>query len=137
MPLTSYLRKFCNHFARPIRAPRRRPSLTLEWLESRTVPTLLFDNTTTASVLDGGGPVITHPDVDLVFWGAGWNNAQALMGNVTNAVNTLLNSPFLSGLSQYRGVGKGQLLRTDLITSTSPAANTSNGQFAFVRRVAA
>ena len=52
------------------------------------------------------------------------------MGNVTNSINTLMNSSFMSGLSQYRGVGNGQPLRTDLITSTSPAAQTSNGDFA-------
>ena len=84
-------------------------------------------------VVDEGGPVITHADVDLIFWGAGWNSSSTLMNNVISSVTTLLNSPFLSGLSQYRGVGNGQLLRTDLITSTSPAAHTTDAQYsAFV-----
>jgi hypothetical protein len=131
MPVTSCLRKFHNHRCRRVHTPRRGPSLRLEQLESRTVPTILFDNATTATVSDGGGPVITHPDVDLVFWGSGWDSAQTLMSSVTSSINTLMNSPYLSGLSQYRGVGNGQLLRTDFISTTSPAANSSYGDFAF------
>jgi hypothetical protein len=85
-------------------------------------------------VVDQGGPVITHVDVDLIFWGAGWNNAPTQMNNVISSVTTILNSPYLSGLAQYRGIGNGQLLRTDLITNTSPAAHTTDAQYStFVR----
>jgi hypothetical protein len=118
---------------------RRRPPqksrgrLFIESLEERTVPTVIWGSAANA-VADYGGPIITHVDVDLIFWGAGWNSAQTPMNNVTSAVTTIMNSPFLSGLSQYRGIGNGQLLRTDLITSTSPAAHTTDAQYdAFVK----
>src|SRR5207245_4193540 len=77
---------------------------------------------------------ITHADVDLVFWGAGWSNAQALKTNVINSVTTILNSSYLSGLSQYRGIGNAQLLRTDDVTSTKPASHSVHAQYgAFVQ----
>ena len=120
----------------PVRAffiRQRRPRafrcpLVLECLEERTVPTVVWSNAGLRSVADAGGPVITHVDVDLIFWGSGWNSAQTFMENVTSSVNTLMNSPFLSGLSQYRGIGTGQLLRTDLITDSSPASAFTDTQ---------
>src|SRR5262249_1919652 len=112
----------------------QRPALFLEDLEDRTVPSIIWSNAGSRAVVDQGGPVITHADVDLVFWGAGWDNAQKLKTNVINAVTSILNGPYLSGLSQYRGIGQAQLLRTDDITSTSPAAHTTISQYdAFVK----
>jgi hypothetical protein len=117
---------------RPAR-PSPRP-LVVEYLEERTVPTVIWSSAGSRMVVDAGGPVITHVDVDLVFWGAGWNNSSTPMNKVIDSVTTIMNSPYLSGLSQYRGIGNGQLLRTDFITSTSPAANTTDAQYsAFVR----
>lgn len=121
----------CSHLR-----PRRllRPALCLEHLEDRIVPNVSWSSAGSRTVVDQGGPVITHADVDLVFWGAGWNNAPTLKDNVINAVTTILNSPYLSGLSQYRGIGNGQLLRTDVVVTTSPAARTTHAQCqAFVK----
>lgn len=112
----------------------QRPALSLEPREGRTVPTIIWSNAGSRVVLDSGGPVITHADVDLVFWGAGWSRAQTLKTNVISSVTTILNSTYLSGLSQYRGIGTGQLLRTDDITSSSPGSRTTHAQYdAFVR----
>jgi hypothetical protein len=115
---------------------RRRPQLHLEYLEERAVPTILFSGSGDRSVVDMGGPVIQHADVDLIFWGAGWTTGQGptLQANVEQAVGRILASPYLSGLAQYRGVGDGQLLRTDLITSTSPAPHRTTLHYdAFIR----
>jgi hypothetical protein len=112
----------------------RRHACVLECLEERTVPTIVWSNAGSRVVADYGGPVITHADVDLIFWGAGWNSAQALKTNVINSVTTILNSSYLSGLSQYRGIGKAQLLRTDDIASSSPAVHSTGSQYgAFVQ----
>src|SRR5262245_35035740 len=114
--------------------PGRR--LSLEYLEDRTVPTVLWSNAGSRMVQDLGGPVITHVDIDLVFWGAGWDTTSAgvLMNNVVGSVQKIMDSPYLTGLSQYRGIGSGQLLRTDLVDSTSPAAHTTIAQYdAFVK----
>jgi hypothetical protein len=100
---------------------------------ARTLPHV-FASETSRTVTDAGGPVITNVDVDLVFWGSGWLTYGTLMNNVTNSVQTIMNSPYLSGLAQYRGIGNGRLLRADTIVSTDPAANTTDSQFdAFVQ----
>jgi hypothetical protein len=85
-------------------------------------------------VTDAGGPVITNAAVDLIFWGSGWNSATTYRTQITNSVGTIMNSPYLSGLSQYRGVSNGSLLRTDTITSTSPGTTFTDAQVqTFVR----
>ena len=63
---------------RPRRKFRRR--LFIEYLEERTVPTLIWSSAGSRMVMDEGGPVITHVDVDLVFWGAGWTNCRHIRG---------------------------------------------------------
>jgi hypothetical protein len=67
--------------------------------------------------------------VDLIFWGAGWNSGggPGLRANVQNSVNAILNSPYFDGLSQYRGIGHGSLLRSDTITSSSPGTTFTDG----------
>jgi hypothetical protein len=94
------------------------------------VPTIMWSNSGFRDVFDAGGPVITHAAVDLIFWGSGWNTGggPAYRTQITNSVQTIMNSPYLSGLSQYRGVSNGSLLRTDTITSTSPGTIFTNAQ---------
>ena len=105
----------------------RRP-LLVEHLEARTVPTIIWGAAGNRIVADLGGPVITHADVDLVFWGSGWNNAQTLMNNVSDSVGKIMNSSYLSGLSQYRGIGNGQILQTELIISSDPPSSFTDAE---------
>jgi hypothetical protein len=127
MHFKRFWRRLQHSFCRP-RALERR-TFFLEFLENRIVPTIMWSNAGSSPVVDYGGPVITHADVDLVFWGPGWSNAQALKTNVINSVTKILNSSYLSGLSQYRGIGNAQLLRTDDVTNTKPAAHTTASQY--------
>jgi hypothetical protein len=108
----------------------RQTILRLEALEERAVPTILFSSAGSRNVRDLGGPVITHVQLDLIFWGAGWNTGVGpnLKNQLTTSVGEMMNSPYLSGLSQYRGVGNGSLLQTDLITTTNPATNFTDAQ---------
>jgi hypothetical protein len=110
------------------RPPTRTSRPRLEVLEDRAVPSILFGSSGPRTVGDAGGPVIPHAAVDLIFWGAGWNAAASYRTQITNSVQTIMNSPYLSGLSQYRGVGNGSLLRTDVITSTSPGSTFTDAQ---------
>jgi hypothetical protein len=128
MNLSEKWQRWRDAFVRQRRPQKFRRPLALESLEERTVPTVVWSNAGLRTVADAGGPVITHVDVDLVFWGSGWTSAQTLMSNVANAVTTIMNSPYLSGLSQYRGIGNGQLLRTDLITDSSPPSTFTDAQ---------
>jgi hypothetical protein len=78
--------------------------LQLERLEYRVVPSIIFNNATTATITDGGGPVIDQAHVELIFWGSGWQSGQgpALQSQTETALASLLGGPYLSKLSQYR-----------------------------------
>jgi hypothetical protein len=108
----------------------RRPAwhyLCLERLEDRTVPSILFGNTS-STVTDGGGLVLDNVHVELIYWGAGWNNNAGLQTSMTNAVDSLLAGPYLSGLSQYRSnLASGAHVGTVTITSSSPPSVFTNG----------
>src|SRR5262245_28244810 len=118
-----------------LRGPRsndgrqRRTTLALESLEDRTVPSILFSNTGTRTITDTGGPILNHMQVDLIFWGSGWNTGggPALRTNLQNTATAILNSTYFDGLSQYRNIGRGSLLRTDTITTTNPPASFTTG----------
>jgi len=70
---------------------------------------------------DGGGPVLSAVQVQLVFWGSAWNSAtNPSLNQVVTAVQTILNSPYMLGLAQYRGIGLGTLAGTTTITSSNP-----------------
>jgi hypothetical protein len=121
---------FWNRFAFRRRVSTCRPSwhrLRLETLEKRTVPSILFGNTSN-TIHDGGGPVLDHVHVELIFWGAGWNAHQDIQATMTSAVDSILTGPYLSGLSQYRStLGTGTRVGALTITSSSPPGLFSNG----------
>ncbi len=107
-----------------------------ENLEDRSVPSILFSSTGSRSIVDTGGPILRQMQVDLIFWGAHWNDAganQTLRTNVQNTVNAILTSTYFDGLSQYRSIIHGSVLRSDTITSSSPGATfqtATNGDLA-------
>ena len=91
-------------------------------LEDRTVPSIVFQSGTSATTSDNNGPLITHPHVELVFWGPGWNvtGGPVLRTAVENAVDSILTGPYMSSLSQYRGVGGGSRRESVTIPSFVP-----------------
>jgi hypothetical protein len=109
---------------------KRPVRLRLEVLEDRSVPSILFSNTGSRTVADAGGPVITNAHVDLIFWGSGWNTGggPAYRTQITSSVDTIMRSPYLSGLYQYRNVGNGTLAFTHLFTDTSPGSTFTDAQ---------
>jgi len=61
---------------------------------------------------DGGGPVITNVHVVPIFWGSEWNdnnNPNPSVLQVYAALASIVSGPYMTGLAQYRGVGKGQI----------------------------
>ena len=75
-----------------------------------------------ATIVDGGGTVLTQVHVQLIFWGSAWTNPGTTpsAGAVTSAVQNVLTGPYMTKLSQYRGVGTGVLRGTTMVTGSNP-----------------
>lgn len=70
---------------------------------------------------DSGGTVVQIARVQLVYWGSAWSAGPALTSDaITQAVQTMLASAYMTGLSEYRQVGRGHLLGATVITSSDP-----------------
>jgi hypothetical protein len=95
---------------------RARP--TLEGLEGRAVPTVIFgDPMTSLQIGANNSEVQSSVKVELVFWGSGWTASQE--STVTTKVQSLLSGPYMDKLSQY-GVHHGKLDQTYSIQSSDP-----------------
>jgi hypothetical protein len=74
-----------------------------------------------AKFVDTHGLVLTIPQLYLIYWGAVWQVAPTpTAAQVTGAVRTLLGSAYLTGLTQYRGSGRGILRGSAVINSSDP-----------------
>jgi Ca2+-binding RTX toxin-like protein len=107
--------------------PRARPSV--EALEDRTTPSILFTPTQGQEhVTSGGGPVLgasNYTPIHLVFWGPDWNtsNGRAYANLIQSSINPMfLNSPYLNGLHQY-GVQYHAYLAGSIIDPAKPPGN--------------
>jgi hypothetical protein len=78
---------------------------------------------TVTSTNDGGGPVLTNVEVILCFWGSFWSRTPApspSSDQYKTAVEGILTGPYMGGLRQYRGVGQGTLIYSEINDSTDP-----------------
>ncbi len=77
-----------------------------------------------AKFSDHGGPVLANARVQLVFWGNAWSSVPAPSPSATqisNAVGTIVASPYLSAASQYRKtIGQASLRGVTMATGTNP-----------------
>jgi hypothetical protein len=77
--------------------------------------------------VDGAGPVLANVHVFLIFWGKAWNNSPVpTPDQITNAVISILDGPYMSRLQQYRIAGNGTLIGTTLVTTSDPPQNFSD-----------
>ena len=79
---------------------------------------------TVTSTTDSGGKVLTDVEVILIFWGSFWTtNPPPTPSSDTYkaAIEGILTGPFMSGLRQYRGVGEGSLIYSEVYTGSDPA----------------
>jgi hypothetical protein len=84
---------------------------------------------TVTSTTDGGGKVLTDVEVILIFWGSFWTNTpkpSPSADDYKTAIEGILTGPFMSGLRQYRNVGQGTLIYTDMNDSSDPANGYSD-----------
>jgi hypothetical protein len=101
----------------------RQRRLFLEALEDRSVPSIIFNSASTASVTDGGGLVIDRVHVELIFWGSGWDTSQGstLRSQTESAVDSIASGPYISYLSQYRDtIGSGYRAESVIVDSSDP-----------------
>ncbi len=76
-----------------------------------------------AKFQDGGGPVIQIARVQLVYWGNAWTSnplPTPTADQVTAAVQRILSGSYMTGLSQYRQIGRGYLLGAKIISNSNP-----------------
>jgi hypothetical protein len=72
---------------------------------------------------DHGGTLIQFVRVYLIFWGNAWASnppPTPTTAQVTDAVNRIVSGGYLTGLSQYRGIGQGYILGSTTVTSSNP-----------------
>ena len=100
--------------------------LQLEQLEDRVVPTIYYhqggEELAVNKASSNGISLLSNVQVKLVFWGTGWNNYGAFEGQVINAVQEIVSSPYLSGLSHYdSSLGQASYGGSCVITDYDPA----------------
>lgn len=81
--------------------------------------------------VDNNGPVIQVLQLFLVYWGSAWTASpppSPTPAKITAACNTILASSYMTGLAQYRGIGRGFLRGSAVITSSNPPAGFTDGQ---------
>ena len=82
------------------------------------------DYTVTATT-DGGGLVLTNVEVILCFWGSFWTTnppPSPSSNDYRTAIDGIVTGPYMGSLAQYRGVGPGTLVYTDVNATSSPVS---------------
>lgn len=83
--------------------------------------------------VDNNGPVIQVLQLFLIYWGSAWTASpppSLTSGQITAACNTMLSSSYMTGLAQYRGIGRGFLRGSAVITSSNPSSGFTDNQVA-------
>jgi hypothetical protein len=81
--------------------------------------------------VDRGGLVLPNPQLYLIYWGGSWQAAPTPTATeITDAVGTLMASAYLTGLTQYRGSGRGGLRGSALVASSDPVDGFTDKQVA-------
>ena len=73
---------------------------------------------------DGGGHLLTNVEVVLCFWGSFWNSTpppSPSSNDYKTAIEGIVTGPYMASLGQYRGVGPGTLIHSEINATTDPA----------------
>ena len=84
---------------------------------------------TVTSTTDGGGLVLMDVEVILCFWGNFWSSTpppSPSSNDYKTAIEGILTGPFMGGLRQYRGVGQGTLIYSEINDSSNPTNDYTN-----------
>ena len=76
---------------------------------------------------DKGGLLLTSVHVELLFWGPFWIDVhpplfeiKPIVFDMIDAAITIVSGVYMDGLAQYRGIGRGMLSGTTIVTSPPP-----------------
>ncbi len=71
---------------------------------------------------DGGGPVLQHTRIILIYWGNAWAApaTSPSHNDFTNTLSGIISGSWGTQLAQYRGIGPLSLEQVDLNTSSDP-----------------
>jgi hypothetical protein len=78
---------------------------------------------TVTSTDDKGGRVLTDVEVILVFWGSFWSKNPApspSRAQYEQAIRGIVTGPYMGALAQYRGLGQGTVVYTEIFDGTDP-----------------
>ncbi|HMF96006.1 MAG TPA: hypothetical protein VKE96_17005 [Vicinamibacterales bacterium] len=79
--------------------------------------------------VDNNGPVIQVMQLFLIYWGNAWTtNPTPSSAQITSACQTMLASSYMTGLAEYRGIGRGFLRGTAVISTSNPPNNFTDTQ---------
>jgi hypothetical protein len=82
---------------------------------------------TVTSTDDKGGRVLTNVEVILVFWGSFWSATPApspSRDKYEQAIRGIVTGPYLGELAQYRGVGQGSVVYSEIFDGTDPSLSS-------------
>lgn len=75
--------------------------------------------------VDHHGPVLPAVQLYIVYWGSRWTatDVPSSPDQITTAMRTVMASSYLTGLAQYRGIGRGSVRGSTVITTSDPPSN--------------
>lgn len=121
---------------RPIRSRQSTTrQLHIEVLEDRTLPTIIYNPVFGAeTTTQNNGAVLAQPEVVMIFWGSEWAGSIPGSLNATgqalyNAGLALINSPYVSGTTEYGTAGLAYTNPFVLDASDPSSTSALIGQF--------
>ena len=88
---------------------------------------------TVTSTADGGGRLLTHVEVILCFWGKFWSRTPSpapSSADYRTAIQGIITGPYMVNLGQYRGVGPGTLIYSEINDTSDPVNGFSDSDVA-------
>jgi hypothetical protein len=85
-----------------------------------------------AKFVDYGGRVLSAAQIYLIYWGSAWisRSASPTSDEITTAMQTVVASSYLAGLTQYRNVGPAVIHRSLVVTSSEPPSGFTDDDIA-------
>ena len=92
-------------------------------------PVSMGDGSVT-SFSDNGGKILTKPVIVLIFWGSAWADAKTSpsQAEFTTALTDIVNGPWGTQLSQYRGIQNLTFEKALAVTSSDPQTSFTDPQ---------